>query len=157
TTSLAVTVAASDSTVRGLSINGFDAGGIALSNTSNVVVQGNFIGLDAQGTITQPLSGTGIDVDQAGIGTSTNNTIGGPTPAARNVITSYATAQIRLSNLVTGTVIAGNYIGTDPSGTLGFSGPPLPARSGILMIGGPGASPSNNTIGGTTAGAGNLI
>ena len=106
---------------------------------AGTVIQGNFIGTDANGT--QPL-GNGSDGIFVG---DNNDTIGGTTASAGNVISANAGAGIALS--VVGALVQGNFIGTDVTGTkpLGNAG------DGIT------ASGSNNTIGGTTARAGNLI
>src|SRR6185295_17952427 len=73
-------ITAGGSTVRGLSIGRFDSG-IGLSAGGNNLIQGNYIGVDATGTIARPNSSTGIFVSN-----SSNNLIGGTTAAARNVI-----------------------------------------------------------------------
>lgn len=134
-------------------ISGNDRG-IELDGTSargNLIV-GNFIGTDVTGTV------IGEDENRLGNGEGIlvadgqNNTIGGTTPAARNVISGNFNAGIGFAFvndtlLATGNLIAGNFIGTDVNGTadLGNSG------NGVQFNG------SANTIGGTTAGAGNLI
>src|SRR5262249_3156762 len=79
------------------------------------------------------------------IGTSSNNTIGGTTASARNVISGSGGA-LYIENS-TGNSVLGNYIGTDRTGTL-----PLGNLYGIYIQNG-----YNNVIGGTSAGAANLI
>ena len=103
------------------------------------VIQGNFIGTDATGT--HPL-GNGSAGVFAG---DSNDTIGGTTSSAGNVISGNAGAGIDLS--AGGAVVQGNIIGTDSTGTqpLGNSG------DGITAGG------SGDTIGGATARVGNII
>ncbi len=117
------------------------------SASSGSVVQGNFIGTNATGTAALPNS-TGIWV------TASNVTIGGTTPGARNVISGNSTG-IEIDDYdgaVQGNVVQGNYIGTDVTGTMA-----LPNVSGVNIWTGYGHTTTNNTIGGTAAGAGNLI
>src|SRR5437763_17211258 len=77
---------------------------------------------------------------------STGNTIGGLAPAARNVISGHS---IGISlNSTPSTTVQGNFIGTDAAGT---------ARLGNTSIGINVQASNNTVIGGTAAGAGNLI
>lgn len=110
------------------------------SSASNNSVQGNQIGTDATGTAAISNGGYGIL-----LGGSPGTTIGGTTPDARNIISGNAIAGISVD--ADNTVIYGNYIGTDSSGTVA-----LPNSTGVILLSG-----SNTTIGGTLAGAGNLI
>ena len=132
-------IEASNSTVRGLVINRW-ANGIFIdgSDATGNKVTGNYLGTDASGT--QDL-GNNIGV----LDYDPNNTVGGTTPAARNVISgnSYGVAIIGAN----GTKVAGNYIGTDASGTkdLGNGG------NGVQIEFG------SHTIGGATAGERNVI
>jgi titin len=109
------------------------------------VVEGNYIGTDATGTAALGNGGNGVYI--FGLGSRTNNTIGGTAAGARNLISGNLGDGIQL--IYGGNdVVAGNYVGTDVTGTaaLGNGG------DGIEILGS-----SNNTIGGTTAGAGNLV
>ena len=117
--------------------------GIFDSSTGNLV-QGNFIGTDVTGTVDLGNSGSGVAIFYSG---ASNNTIGGTTAEARNVISGNDHAGVILYNNVTGNLVQGNFIGTDVTGTvdLGNSG------TGVVVGG------SNNTIGGTTPGARNII
>ena len=152
-----------NSTLRGLSIHspgldGFGTYGEAIilgrepGNTvqpvnGGNVVEGCYIGLRPDGT------DPGNNARRPGIViTSPNNRIGGTTAAARNVISASKNAGIKIfpSSTVSpdGNLVQGNFIGTTPDGTgaLGNAG------YGILLAGS-----SGNTIGGVTAGAGNVI
>ena len=113
------------------------------SGASNDVVEGNYIGTTAAGTAALGNIGSGIAVT-GGV----DDTIGGTTAGAGNVISGNTTSGITLDN-ASGVVILGNLIGTNAAGTARL--PNL--QDGISVIDGA----NNDTIGGTTAGAGNLI
>jgi hypothetical protein len=116
------------------------------ANGNGNQILGNYIGINAAGnealTIFQGIF----------IGTS-NNVVGGTTPGARNVIgrADHGGIVIQSGGAVatSGNVIQGNYVGTDASGkvALGFAG------TGVVIFN----SSNNNTIGGTAAGAGNVL
>ncbi len=114
------------------------------SATGNVV-QGNLIGTNAAGTavIANSIDGILIDVNAA------NNTIGGTTAAARNIISGNVDDGVELDNGASGNIVRGNFIGTDITGTVDFGN----QSDGLLV----NASTSNNQIGGTVAGAGNTF
>ncbi|HEX2897965.1 MAG TPA: dockerin type I domain-containing protein [candidate division Zixibacteria bacterium] len=140
--SYGLTISAGNSTVRGLVINRFTFEGIVLHSNGFNVIQGNFIGTDATGTMSVfPFNNaTGITSG------SPNTTIGGLTPDSRNVISGqYRGIQIYGSNCV----IQGNFIGTDATGTLALT---HGNTNGIRMDGA-----TNITIGGTTAEARNIV
>ena len=73
-------IGASDSTVQGLAINGFNNGIQLEPGSTGDLIQGNFIGTDVTGTYQQS-NDQGILVND-----TSGNTIGGTTPAARNVV-----------------------------------------------------------------------
>ncbi len=107
-------------------------------------VIGNFIGVDATGTI--PLGGAG-----GGIGVNASfNKIGGTTPAERNIVSGNGGKGIRVGWLgVTDAIIIGNYIGTDVSGTRGLGN----GAHGILLTQGT----RHSFVGGMTEGERNVI
>ena len=114
-----LSIAAGNSTVRGLAIDGFvngptaGAAAIALSTNGNNLIEGDFIGTDASGTKSDGNT-TGVDI----IG-GTGNTIGGTSAAARNVISGNEGSGVRVDLFIaTGTLIQGNSIGTDASGRM---------------------------------------
>jgi titin len=115
--------------------------GILIQGPNNVV-QGNFIGTDVSGT--QAIgNGEGVVIEAA------NNTSGGTVAGARNVISGNRSGGLSiLGGGASGNVVQGNFIGTDVSGEQNL---------GNLRFGGVFIESSNNTIGGTVAGAGNLI
>ena len=137
-----LTIKASNSTVKGLAIINFGNGiGLWLNASNNNVVQGNYIGVDATGTVARA-NNVGISVT-----TSSNNLIGGTTAAARNVISSNRFTGIEING--NSNLIQGNFIGTNAAGTVALN------NNNGINIGSPQFM--NNVIGGTAPGAGNLI
>jgi parallel beta-helix repeat protein len=120
--------------------------GVVISvGASGNLVQGNLIGTDIYGA--RALANTWWGVVIASFGTETsNNTIGGTTPAARNVISGNGFSGVYLWD-VSGNAVQGNYIGTDVSGAQALAN----GGDGVTVSG------NNNMIGGTASGAGNLI
>jgi hypothetical protein len=126
------------------------AGGhVLIEVATNNLFQGNYLGVNAAGTAPLP---DGL-LDGLVVSSSSGNTIGGTDPGAGNVIFSPRSA-ITVSrvnaNPATNNVIAGNFIGTDATGTVAFGG--LYGISGGNL-----PAEDSNTIGGPTPGAGNLI
>jgi Periplasmic copper-binding protein (NosD) len=131
-------------------------GGIKIFGSGNKV-QGNYIGVDATGNTALGNCPEGIDVE------GTDNQIGGTTAGAGNVISANGSpgcavtgVQIELrggSNPATGTLVQGNFIGTNSSGTATF-----PASLGV-RLGRPAdtVGPTGNMIGGADSGAANVI
>jgi hypothetical protein len=108
------------------------------------LVQGNTIG-DVTGAETL-YNTAGVLITNG----ANHNTIGGTTPAARNVISGNRGSGVRIDSLASDNIVEGNYIGTDPSGTR--SAEKQSFDNGVDIVDAP-----RNTIGGTAAGAGNLI
>ncbi len=128
-----------------ISANGDDGIDIDEGANGNMVL-GNFIGTDATGTIDLGNFSDGVEIDQS----ATGNTVGGTASGARNIISGNDSQGISFENSsTTGNTVLGNYIGTDVNGTadLGNSSHGIDIKSGA----------SNNTIGGASAGAGNVI
>jgi uncharacterized repeat protein (TIGR01451 family) len=144
-----IVLSGGNSTVKGLVINRFAAFGIVLAVGGGDVIAGNYIGTDVSGTTAL---GNLVGVWISGV---TANTIGGATIAARNVISGNTAFGVQIGDdsltafPSTGNSVQGNYLGTNASGTAALPN----GRSGIYL----GSSASNDTIGGTDAGAGNLI
>lgn len=132
-------------TVRGLAIRDFDSGNGIKIEGSNNRVEGNFIGTDSIGRRTGQGNEDGVFVLDGN-----NNTIGGNTPAARNLISGNDRDGVRIFGTSLGTDgnrVQNNYIGTDKFGT------------GVLGNGGAGVTvfdSSRNAIGGSAAEA-NII
>jgi hypothetical protein len=125
-------------TVRGLILVRC-ATGIQLASSFNNTIAGNWIGIDADGVGRVDFS-SGAGVDLSGIfGPTSGNLIGGATPADRNVIaSSWMGVKISFHGASNNSII-GNYIGTDPSGTLprgnGFSGIDIFNSTNLTIIG----------------------
>ena len=121
--------------------------GIIVSGNSNIEnatgnrIEGNFIGTNRHGTAALGNPITGVEFSAA-----TNSTVGGTAPGARNVISGNIRG-LDFSPGSKGNTVAGNYIGTDVTGTLDVGN----SQTGIRIQGGP------QTIGGTTPAARNII
>jgi hypothetical protein len=114
------------------------------SGSTGNVVQGNSIGTNVNGTVALG-NAYGVVIQ----GASSTNTVGGTTAAARNIIAASSVLGIAISDQgTTGNVVQGNYIGTNAAGSAA-----LPNNWGIQLWGGT----NHNILGGTAAGAGNLI
>src|SRR6266436_1884451 len=139
-------ISAGSSTIRGFIINRFNSGGMAgilLTTNGGNVIQGNFIGTDSSGNVAQK-NWNGVLITSG----STNNLIGGSSAAARNVISGNNFAGVSVNTA--SNTIQGNFIGTSAAGTV-----PIPTGTNGIELSGSGST--NNLIGGTTSGAGNLI
>ena len=153
------------STIKGLDISNFAGNGIVIQSNGNFIV-GNFIGVDPTGTArapngTFPNSGDGIRILNA-----SNNQIGSTNAGDRNVVSGNALGGIHivgtLATPATGNIIQGNFVGvaTDGVSSVGNRTEPAPAPGsaegnnlfGIEISGG-----NLNTIGGTAAGARNVV
>lgn len=108
-------------------------------------VEGNTIGLNAAGTAAVPNTWSGVDLYAGASGT----VIGGMTSAARNVISGNKNHGVIIQFDATGTQVLGNRIGTSASGLAAIGN----LWSGVVLIG----DTTDNVIGGSTAGAGNVI
>jgi titin len=119
--------------------------GILLSGSvaSGNMVYGNLIGTDVTGTAAIP-NPFGISI-QTG---AHDNLIGGTTGTVGNVISANTSDGVLISGAgTTGNLVQGNRIG------VGSGGAALANGVGILITGGA----SNNRVGGTTPGSGNVI
>ena len=134
---------ASGSTVRGLVINRFKDAGITITgdNATGNLIEGNFIGTDVTGTLDLGNTGGVFFVD------ASDNIVGGMTAAARNLISGNSLGVV-LGADAAGNFVRGNPIGTDASGTSGLGND----QTGVTI-----SNAWNNTIGGTTPGARNVI
>jgi parallel beta-helix repeat protein len=138
-------VGGSNTVIRGLAINS-DAysPGIELKGSGGHFVEGCFLGTDITGTVISSRE-FGVEVISDG------NTIGGTTPAARNLISGNYLPGIRISG--DANYVWGNLIGTDVTGTvaLGNGQDPVYDAQGIFIEG------NNNIIGSPTLSARNVI
>jgi CSLREA domain-containing protein len=136
---------AAGTTVRGLILNRGTGADKITVNASNVTIAGNFIGTNPAGTVVLPGSSGGFAIRQL---QGSNNLIGGPAAADRNLLSGDLQGPIIVEN-GDNTQIVGNYIGTDVTGTL-----PLNTGSsqlGVRILGGVPFVTTNTTI------SGNLI
>jgi CSLREA domain-containing protein len=140
-----------NSVVKGLVINRFADAGVELSGSNNKL-RGNFIGTNPGGTLDWGNADQGVTVR---FEDTSANTIGGATPAARNLI-SGNNYGISISHSAANNEIRGNLIGTkkDGTGALGNS------ASGVLIEFGEVPNDDdtfNNTVGGNTSSTANTI
>jgi hypothetical protein len=142
-------VIGSDNTVGGTArsarnlISGNDLYGMVVEGvgaTGNLV-QGNYVGTTRAGDAALPNTLDGVDAFQA------TTTVGGTTAGARNVISGNGRDGVDIF-VPGGIVVAGNFIGTDATGTAALGN----ADSGIRIN-----TADGNTIGGTDPGARNVI
>ncbi|MGI8909597.1 MAG: CSLREA domain-containing protein [Rubrobacteraceae bacterium] len=135
------------SAVRGMVITGFAENGILLNNgAKSTAIEGNFIGTDAAGAVARR-NNTGVTIGNAG--SISDNTIGGTSPAARNLISGNDFGVEIFGAGANNNKVQGNYIGTKANGTdkLGNGGDALRIEDGA----------SGNVVGGTVTGARNVI
>src|SRR5262249_9139903 len=124
--------------------------GVNLNNSNNNLIAGNFIGTDISGTFAIPNGDTGVAIYNG----SSGNTIGGTTPAMRNLISGNTHQGVWIG--ATGAslpgpqqnIIAGNWIGLNAAGNALANG-----INGIILFDGA----NNTTVGLAVAGGGNVI
>lgn len=147
--------------VRGLVIHGFSAGWggwgwqVAFEGGSGHVVEGCYLGTDATGMVAVGAA-PGDDGVSGGVFVSGSNCrVGGTSVSQRNVMSGKGCRGVYVGGAgATGNVIQGNYIGVDRTGNgslghVGSSGYVV----GILVRYGA----TNTLVGGSVAGAGNVI
>jgi hypothetical protein len=123
---------------------GSEGNGITVCSCASATILGNHIGTDITGTSGIPNAEFGVLVLDA-----TGVTIGGATASARNVISSNGAGGIGAfssSEANLNLTIAGNYIGTDATGTA-----TLPNSQGITVNDAGGVTISGNLISGNTS------
>ena len=117
---------------------------VANAGTTANVVEGNYIGMGADGVTRVPDFFGVICSDGA-----TNNIFGGTVAGARNVISGNSSYGMMVVDPgTTGNVVEGNYVGLDATGTN-----VAPDYFGVIVFGGA----TNNLVGGITPGAANFI
>lgn len=116
-----LTIASGRTTIRGLVITRFQRSGslgghaIAFSDTAgntNNRVEGNFLGTNRTGTAAEPNEFEAVSAEGPG---ASNNTIGGTTPASRNLISGNGRNGVRLAS--DANTVRGNLVGTRANGT----------------------------------------
>ena len=133
-----------------------NASGIRLAGASSTLIEGNLIGTDITGKVA-----IGNEEGITSSFSSSKNTIGGLVPAARNIISGNFNFGIDLAE-GSNNVVEGNYIGTDVTGEValangGNNGASAQNSAGVLLTTGSTVNLNNNTIGGTTSAARNVI
>jgi hypothetical protein len=124
-------------------ISGNTMHGVFLAGGTRTWVLGNFIGVDLFGRAARPNTLNGVRIDSPG------NTIGGASMAARNLISGNGSTGVLLNSAAaSNNVVAGNYIGTDISGSLRVAN----SSSGIGLNNAP-----RNQIGTADVLGGNLV
>ena len=121
-------------------ISGNDGSGVFIvgdinTPASNNLVIGNYIGVDVSGNTELNNNGSGVAIQDR------NNTVGGTTVGARNVISGNSVNGVTISTtLATGNTVAGNYIGVGANGTTSIPN----VNDGVRIS----SQAANNTIGG---------
>lgn len=131
--------------------------------TGNRII-GNYIGTDAGGSEAIGNGDAGVHIQN-----SPDNIVGGDEPGEGNVISANESSGLELTANADRTVVQGNLIGVDKTGTqpLGNftpgatlavpSGGPISPASGIAVTGNASQGPDHVLIGGITEGARNVI
>jgi hypothetical protein len=122
-------------------------GVLVLGASMNNLIQGNFIGVDAAGTIGLGNFSDGVEM-LSGINNVINCFVGGTTPGAGNVISANAGVGVQFITVGTSNLVQGNLIGTNVTGSIDLGN----GSSGVAMN-----EANECTVGGTVAGAGNVI
>ena len=130
-----------------ISGNGFAGIELFGAGASGNEIYGNYIGVDASGTLERGNTDEGIDLDL-----SDSNIIGGPGAGQRNIISGNGSDGIEIDG-GDFNVVQGNYIGTDFTGTLIIAN----VKDGIDINDNGGDGSTGTLIGGTGANEGNLI
>ena len=130
------------STVKALVINDFDDYGIHIDTGHGNTIVGSYIGTAADGITAAPNGTGGISVSG-----SDNHVIGGTTASDRNVVSGNLNNGVVLA-FSTGHQVRGNYIGLGSDGTTDVGN----QFGGVVL-----ASADTSVVGGTTAGARNVI
>src|SRR6185295_13949409 len=145
-------ITAGNSTVRALTLNRFSSNNrvsaLVLITNGNNIVEGCYFGSNSVGTGGFAPFGAGPIAAGISVRSSSGNRIGGTVSAARNLISGVDGSGIIISGGATGNLVQGNYISTDITGSVSLGN----QRNGVYIQGA-----SGNIIGGTAAGAGNLI
>ena len=133
------TAGASSNVISGNTGDGVE---ITSSGATGNVVAGDYIGTSLNG-LAALANATGVTISSG----ASDNTIGGTTSGAPDVISGNSAEGVRIQTTTSsGNVVEGDFIGTDMTGDAALGN-----VNGIVLFA------SANTIGGTVAGAGNII
>ena len=143
------TVVGGTSTAARNVISGNTNDGIDLNGVTNTTVQGNYVGVDVNGSAAKANGGNGVALFNA----ANSNTVGGTGAGARNVVSGNAFDGIYLGG-VSNNLVQGNYVGVNSAGTStignGSVGVDILGGSQINIVGG-NVSAARNIIGGSVA------
>jgi titin len=127
-----------------IAANAYDGIYIVGTASNHTTVQGNMIGTDRTGARAMGNGSSGITVES-----STDTLIGGTSSGTRNIISGNGADGVFIfGDQSTRNLVQGNYVGTDSTGTSAIAN----GFVGVQVDNGTG-----NYVGGTAAGAGNLV
>lgn len=135
---------------------GANSDGVDLQNADSNTIAGNYIGLKPDGTGSNSSAADDFGAGQDGVRLTSDsdaNVIGGAAPASgqapANVISGHASNGVEIASAnSSGNLVQGNLVGTQADGATAYAN----GEEGVFV----NAAPSN-TVGGTAAGAGNVI
>ncbi len=133
-------------------ISGNNGSGVAIQGNSSTgnVVRGNLIGTDISGTVAISNTRSGVQISNG----AQSNLIGGNTPGERNVVSGNGSGGVLIGGSGTSyNQVAGNFIGTDATGTQRIPNGPTGAGKGVWIYNGA----ADNVVGGTSSGERNVI
>ena len=134
------------STVRGLVLNRWSTSAVRVDQSGGNTIEGNFIGTDPTGTTI-----AGASTWLLYLSSTSNNLVGGTTPAARNIVTGSegGAGNNLLIEVASNNTVQGNYFGINAAGV-----PALPTDMiDDVVI----SSTSGTVFGGTVPGAANVV
>ncbi len=135
------------SSVRGLVINNFQVNGITMYLTGNIIIAGNYLGTDVDGTADAGNIGNGVYIQNS----SHNNAVGGIAPQDRNVISGNDNDGVAIGDPgSTSNTVLGNYIGIKADGSATAIGN---SSNGVSIF----SSANDNLVGGAGATTKNVI
>ena len=134
------------STVRGLVLNRWSTSAIQIDQGGGNTVEGNFIGTDPTGITIEGLSTWLLYLSN-----TSNNLIGGTTPATRNIVTGSegGAGNNLLIEVSSDNTVQGNYFGINAAGVPAV---PTDMIDDVVI-----SSTSGTTFGGTAPGAANVV
>ena len=130
------------SVVRGLAVNGFDVGIRVVGAGAGSVIQTNHVGTDVTGTVALGNVTEGLAIE------TTDVTVGGASPSARNVVSGNDGDGIRVSAGGDRLLVLHNRIGTDATGQVALPN----TQEGIDLFGPTGVSIGRPGQGNTISG-----
>ncbi len=141
-----LSLSAGSSTVRGLVFNRWSTSAVHIDQSGGNVVEGNFLGTDPTG-----MTIVGVSSWLLYLSNTSNNLIGGTTPAARNIVTGSegGAGNNLLIEVSSDNTVQGNYFGINAAGVAAV---PTQMIDDVVI-----SSTSGTTFGGTDPGAANVV